>query len=122
MSIVSGSEIGRGFLRSLQSSLHTSFFEDGGLRCSYLLSLNTSVRPGGHPFGPKAGCMTFEVSCVSLYGSPGPAPLSDPAIDLTCPFDPLIDRICPSKLRIVFGNCLRGQLREAGGIVRIGAV
>lgn len=90
-----GSGIDSGCLRSVQVSLHTSFFVDGGLQCSHLLSLATSVRPGGHPFEPKARSMTLEVSCGSLYGSPSPGPLSDLVSDLTCPFDPLINQIYP---------------------------
>ena len=74
--------------------------------CLHVLLLKMSVRPYGHLLGPKAGYMTFEVSCVSPYGSPGPAPLSDPVIDLTCHFDPLITHICPSELLIDSDNSL----------------
>ena len=101
-----GSGVDRGCLGSLQLSLRTSFFEDVGIQCFHLLSLESSVPPGDYHFGPKAGCMTFEISCMSLYGSPSPAPLSDPVIDLTCPFDPLINRICSFKLLIDSGNGL----------------
>ena len=79
------------------------------------------MRPGRYLFGPKAGYITSEVSCVSLYGSPGPTPLSDPVFDHTCPFDPLMNRICSSKSLITSGNGLWGQVRKAGGGRRIDA-
>ena len=37
---------------------------------------------------------------MSLYGSPNPAPLFDPVIDLMWPFAPLTNRICRSELLI----------------------